>query len=490
MESTSKRKTAKIWRKTNQNTPTGQPCCPASTRNVNKPRWRHGALSNDKTRDLIGPHKQPKQQSSALSRTEPNNLIGQKVNRVSCFASSSHKQNHATVKGRKFVKQIVHKEIRHRTVSQDKKLVIKSKKRTLTSPSPTIPKNNQSRPSGSCKVRYKKKNTDRKTSRIYVNLTHLAPLGRKMEGNNRPKTNKSKKDAKKKAKNSKPKQDEIEIDMATFSRAIERANKLVKSREPNKPLKQEELRKSFAAIEATVKKTPRAQPTHQEPRSAARESEAREDTEPGSSRNYSTGRTKIAQRKRKRSQAKRENKQETDSSYDDEAPQSKRSLRSRISESDRSTKDDQAIGPPVVPETNAPANERTEEVAEETPQEYHRRMQKEIRKGKKGSGESRTRLRNRSNRLFDHEGLNEHGNRFYRRNPEKDFKPPPVKPGEGSAITNHEKGKMLKAKQITEQQTAGKTLNPYLNGVGFQLRLAEAIRIAKKLCLPKVKRNK
>ena len=64
-----------------------------------------------------------------------------------------------------------------------------------------------------------------------------------MEGNNRPKPNKSKKDAKKKAKNSKQVQDEIEIDTATFSRAVERANRLVKSREPNKPLKQEELRK-------------------------------------------------------------------------------------------------------------------------------------------------------------------------------------------------------------------------------------------------------
>ena len=113
-----------------------------------------------------------------------------------------------------------------------------------------------------------------------------------------------------------------------------------------------------------------------------------------------------------------------------------------------------------------------------------------IRQGKKGSDESRTRLRNRSNQLFDHEGINEHGNRFYRRNPNKEFKPDPTKPGEGSAIVNHEKGKMLTAKQITADQTAGKTLNPYLNGDGFQLRLAEAIRIAKKLCRPKVKRNK
>ena len=302
MESTPKRKTAKIWRKTYQNTPTRQRCGSANSRNVNKPRWRHDTLSNNKARDLIGPHKQPKQQSNALSKTELNSLIGQKVNRVSCFTSTSHKQNHATVRGRHFVKQITHKEIRHITVSRDKEIVIKSKKRSLTSSGPTTLKNSRSRPPGSCKVRYKKKDTGRKTSKINKNLTHLAPLGRKMEGNNRQKPNKSKKDAKKKAKNSKLKQDDREIDMAAFSRAIDRANKLVKSRESNKPLKQEELRKSFAAIEATVKKTPRAQPIHQEPQTATHESEAREDTEPTSSRNYGTGRTKIPSRKRKRKQ--------------------------------------------------------------------------------------------------------------------------------------------------------------------------------------------
>ena len=146
MESTPKRKTAKIWRKTNQNTPTRQRCGSANSRNVNKPRWRHDILSNNKTRDLIGPHKQPKQQSSALSKTELNSLIGQKVNRVSCFTSISHKQNHATVRGRYFVKQKTHKEIRHNTVSRDKKVVIRSKKGSLTSPGPTILKNSRSRP--------------------------------------------------------------------------------------------------------------------------------------------------------------------------------------------------------------------------------------------------------------------------------------------------------------------------------------------------------
>ena len=49
---------------------------------------------------------------------------------------------------------------------------------------------------------------------------------------------------------------------------------------------------------------------------------------------------------------------------------------------------------------------------------------------------------------------------------------------------------MLKAKKITEEKTAGRTLRPYLNGVGFQYRLAEAIRKLRQLSLPAVKRNK
>ena len=49
---------------------------------------------------------------------------------------------------------------------------------------------------------------------------------------------------------------------------------------------------------------------------------------------------------------------------------------------------------------------------------------------------------------------------------------------------------MLKAKKITEEQTAGRSLAPYFGGVGFQLRLAEAIRKLRQLSRPGVKRNK
>ena len=49
---------------------------------------------------------------------------------------------------------------------------------------------------------------------------------------------------------------------------------------------------------------------------------------------------------------------------------------------------------------------------------------------------------------------------------------------------------MLRAKQITETQSAGRSLAPYFNGAGLQLRLAIAIRKARELCLPGLKRNK
>ena len=89
--------------------------------------------------------------------------------------------------------------------------------------------------------------------------------------------------------------------------------------------------------------------------------------------------------------------------------------------------------------------------------------------------------------------MNEHGNNYYRRKPPKDggapFKPPPDKPSDGAKLKNFPKGKMLKAAKITERQTAGKGLRPYLNGAGFQLRVAEAIRNLVALSLPEVKKT-
>ena len=72
-------------------------------------------------------------------------------------------------------------------------------------------------------------------------------------------------------------------------------------------------------------------------------------------------------------------------------------------------------------------------------------------------------LNQRSNKLFDHEGVNKEGRKFYRRNPKEKFKPPPRKPADGKSIKNHVDGKMLRASKICDQQTAGRVLRPYLN---------------------------
>ena len=49
---------------------------------------------------------------------------------------------------------------------------------------------------------------------------------------------------------------------------------------------------------------------------------------------------------------------------------------------------------------------------------------------------------------------------------------------------------MLRASKICDQQTAGSAMRPYLNSVGFQLRLAEAVRKLVELALPDVKKPK
>ena len=127
----------------------------------------------------------------------------------------------------------------------------------------------------------------------------------------------------------------------------------------------------------------------------------------------------------------------------------------------------------------------------------HRKRKLEIKEGRgrtgKGSDEKRHRLAQRSNDLFDHSGVNKDGRNYYRRKPPKDggtkFKAPPDKPSDGAKLKSFPKGKMLKAAKITERQTAGKGLRPYINGVGYQLRLAEAIRNLTTLSLPEIKKT-
>ena len=67
----------------------------------------------------------------------------------------------------------------------------------------------------------------------------------------------------------------------------------------------------------------------------------------------------------------------------------------------------------------------------------------------KSSKEKKFRLKQRSNSLFDHEGVNKEGKKYYRRKPPKaggkPFKPPPSKPGDGGNIKDHPERKNAKS---------------------------------------------
>ena len=216
---------------------------------------------------------------------------------------------------------------------------------------------------------------------------------------------------------------------------------------------------------------------------------------PESTTKHGTGRATKLRNKRKRSDIKVKSEPESDSSEPIRTPR-KRSKRSTVSETEKSTdsgeseeseheesEEDPEPGPQTDPGPLVPT---------ESPIIQHRRRKLEISLGK-ASEEKQFRLKQRSNPLFDHEGVNKEGRKYYRRKPPKaggkPFKSPPQKPGDGGNIKNHPKGKMLRASKIAEQQTAGKAIRPYQNGVGYQLRLAEAIRKLVALSLPNVKKT-
>ena len=165
----------------------------------------------------------------------------------------------------------------------------------------------------------------------------------------------------------------------------------------------------------------------------------------------------------------------------------KRAKRSRVSETENSTDSEESEESEEDPEPAHPT-EPGPSIPKESPKSKHIRRQLEIKQGK-SSDEKLFRLKQRSNKLFDHEGVNKEGKKFYRRNPKEPFKSPPKKPSDGRNIKNHPKGKMLRASKICDQQTAGKAIRPYLNGVGYQLRLAEAVRKMVALALPNVKKT-
>ena len=311
-----KRKNAKTWPKSNQNNPIRQHRRYASLsrarsrdvtyQNVNKPLKQHrryASLSRTGSRDVIRQNinKPPKQhhQGAVLSKTESHNLIGHEINKVSCFPSVSQKNKHVKVRGRQLLKQKISKtklqetEVSHGKKSTKRFDTIRHKHLKSigheTSPKRDLPKIKPSRLIVPSKVRNPKKDTDFKISKNNICLKRVALLGTKMGGEENKKPHKQRKDSKRKPKSSKPKQDKkVDIDPVAFSRAVEQANILVKSRKNGKPLKREDIEKHFAAIEATVHRTntPKAPPTTVR---EVQESEAPEGTGPEGSNNYSTG---------------------------------------------------------------------------------------------------------------------------------------------------------------------------------------------------------
>ena len=203
-----KRKNAKSWPKTNQNYPPRQ-------------LWRHAKLSKmsprETTRQKVNNKRQlhswyacPNRTSenatffininkaqkrpnwyATLSKAESCNLIGQKINKVSCIPSVSH-TIHATTKGRQKSK-LKTRNIKYRKseVSPDKKLPkrtgkIRHKHLTHlgheTTPVWNPQKTNQSRSSGPSKVKNKEKSSSTKKGKKDIVLIYTAFTGTKMAG--------------------------------------------------------------------------------------------------------------------------------------------------------------------------------------------------------------------------------------------------------------------------------------------------------------------
>ena len=139
---------------------------------------------------------------------------------------------------------------------------------------------------------------------------------------------------------------------------------------------------------------------------------------PEGTTNHGTRRATKLRNKRKRSEIKVKSEPESDSSEPLRMPR-KRSKRSTVSETEDSTESEEYEESEEDPEPEPPTDPGPS-VPTESPISKHRRRQLEIKLGK-SSDEKKFRLKQRSNPLFDHEGVNKEGRKYYRRNPEKTF---------------------------------------------------------------------
>ena len=491
---------------TNLRTKNGRNGPQKKRKNPYRQHLRNAELSRTELRDLIRQNKNKTlklhRRYASLSRVELRDLIGLNINKGnSCTSVSSqkHKRRHAvrsvyTKRKRKSLGKCIKlltSEVRD-IKNPAKPYILRPK--IINSPGHGFPRDHVrqsvSRLLNLSKVRHKTKTIDLK-SKIYREVLKRAALsGINMSGNSDEEKEKSKKQHKclRTASKSSKRRD---IDSAAFSVQIERTSNALK-RQGSAPLPPEAVMKHLNAIVATVKrietvkrighprkpnKTSSNVPPPAEPEDHG--IEAPKDPAPSGSTIHGTKDKRQLRRKRKRCEVRVKSEPESESSEPNKQ-QKKRSKRSIVSETEESTSSD---------EYESPADETEPVTSNESTQSRHRRRQKEIREGK-ASKDSLIRLKQRSNKLFDHEGIDKDGNKFFRRNPKEKFKPPPQKPGDGKNLKHHPEGKMLKASRICDQHTAGRALRPYLNGVGYQLRLALAMMKLQELALPEVAKPK
>ena len=193
-----------------------------------------------------------------------------------------------------------------------------------------------------------------------------------------------------------------------FSHEIKLAFTSIKNQQSNKPLTREEVQKHMNAINASVSDKgahgrPKKYSSKVQPLAGpeGQESVALAGQVPKGTTNHGTRKAVKVRNKRKRSEVKVKSEPDSESSESRKIPK-KRPKRSRITETEESTNSDEEEEPTEDPGPTLP---------NESPSS-HRRRQIEIRRGG-GSAEALNRLNQRSNKLFDHEGVNKEGRKFY-----------------------------------------------------------------------------
>ena len=271
-----KRKTAKTWPKTNQNTPI-------------KRHRRCAGTSGAELRDLIRQNTnntlRQHRRYASLSKKESRDLIGRKINKGNSCASVSQKRKHThavkcgrhrqKVKPHRKCNKLQKTEVSHTNKSSERPYILRHRN-IKSSGHGILPKRDpnkikESRLPNLSKVRQPMKTNDLKVDKIHKDLKRAALSGNKIwrrndkdmsENSNeeRERRKNQPKNLKQKSKSSKSWQVKRgDIDPVAFSHQIELAFTAIKNRQSNKPLKPEEVQKHLNAIGASVsnKRAPR-----------------------------------------------------------------------------------------------------------------------------------------------------------------------------------------------------------------------------------------